>query len=410
MQNYYIAIDVRNFFMRNAFSIGCLCVIFAASCTQKTQTQMAQNIAAPVARKIPKILEKFGDKRTDDYYWLNDRENPEVIDYLKKENEYYQKKTAHTKKFQKELYEEMKARIKEDDQSVPYFYNGYFYITRYEKGKDYPIYSRKKGSLSAPEEILFNCNELAKGHAYFQLGGMSVSPDNRFASFGTDIVGRRIYTIQIKNLETGEILPDKIENTTGGAVWANDNQTLFYTRQDKITLRSDKIFKHRRGGDASDDVLIFDEKDDTFNVGVSKSKSRKYIVIESSSTLTTESQILEADNPDGKFRVFQKRRRELEYHISHFEDNFYITTNADKAENFKIMKTPETATAKKNWKDLIPHRDDVLIEGLEIFRNYLVVEERANGLNKIRIMPWNGKGEYYLPFKSETYTAYPSTM
>jgi oligopeptidase B len=394
--------------MKNAFSIGCLCVIFAASCTKKTEIPMAQNIPAPVAKKIPKTLEKFGDVRVDEYYWLNERENPEVIDYLKQENTYYEKMTAHTKDFQKELYEEMKGRIKEDDQSVPYFYNGYFYLTRYEKGKDYPIYSRKKGDLDAKEEILFNCNELAKGHSYFQLGGLSVSPDNRFASFGTDYVGRRIYTIQVKNLETGEILPDKIENTNGGAVWANDNMTMFYTRQDKVTLRSDKVYKHMRGTAADEDVLVYNEKDDTFNVGVSKSKSRKYIVIESSSTLTTESQILEADNPDGKFRLFQKRQRGLEYHIAHFEDNFYITTNADKATNFKIMKTPEAATEKKNWEDLIAHRDDVLIEGIEIFRNYLVVEERSNGLNKIRVMPWSGKGEYYLPFKSETYTAYPS--
>jgi oligopeptidase B len=394
--------------MKNAFWLGCLCVIFAASCTKKTKTHMAQNIPAPVAKKIPKTLEKFGDVRIDDYYWLNERENPEVIDYLKKENDYYEKMTAHTKDFQKDLYEEMKGRIKEDDQSVPYFYNGYYYITRYEKGKDYPIYSRKKGSLDAREEILFNCNVLAKGHAYFQLGGLSVSPDNKFASFGTDIVGRRIYTIQIKNLETDEILPDKIENTNGGAVWANDNATLYYTRQDKVTLRSDKVYRHKRGTSADKDVLIFDEKDDTFNVGVSKSKSRKFIVIESESTLTTETQILDADNPDGKFKMFQKRQRGLEYHVSHFDGNFYITTNADKATNFKVMKTPENATEKKNWKDLIPHRDDVLIEGIEIFRNYLVVEERSNGLNKIRIMPWSGKGEYYLPFKNETYTAYPS--
>ncbi len=367
---------------------------------------MAQNIPAPVAKKIPKILEKHGDKRIDNYYWLNDRDNPEVIDYLKQENAYYKKKTAHTKNFQKELFEEMKGRIKEDDASVPYFYNGYFYITRYEKGKDYPIYSRKKGSLSAPEEILFNCNELAKGHAYFQLSGMNISEDNKFASFGTDTVGRRIFTIKIKNLETGEILPDAIENTNAYAVWGSDNETLFYTHQDKVTLRSDKVYKHKRGSNVSKDVLVYHEKDDTFNVGVNKSKSHKYLMIESESTLTSEVRILESDNPDGKFRVFQKRKRGLEYHVSHFEDNFYIMTNKDKATNFKIMKTPENATSAENWKDLLPHRDDVLVEDMEITRNYLAVGERSNGLNKIRIIPWKGKGDYYLPFKSETYTAY----
>ena len=387
---------------------SCISFIFAASCIVQNSSLMAQNIPAPVAKKIPKTLEKFNDKRIDDYFWLNERENPEVIDYLKQENDYYHKMTAHTEQFQKDLFEEMKARIKEDDQSVPYLYNGYYYITRYEKGKDYPIYARKKGSLDAKEEILFDCNELAKGHAYFQLSGLSVSPDNKFASYATDIVGRRIYTIGVKNLETGEILLDKIENTTGRSVWANDNATLFYTRQDAVTLRSDKVYKHRRGADVSKDVLVFNETDDTFNVGISKSKSRKFLMIESSSTLTTETRFLEADNPDGEFRVFQKRKRGLEYDVFHFDGHFYIMTNADKATNFKVMKTPETATGIENWKDLIPHRDDVLVEGIEIFRNYLVVDERSNGLNKIRIMPWSGKGEYYLPFKSETYTAYPS--
>lgn len=370
---------------------------------------MPENIPAPVAKKIPKIMEKFGDKRTDDYYWLNDRENPEVIDYLKKENAYYEKMTAHTKAFQKELFEEMKARIKEDDSSVPYLYNGYYYQTRYEKGKDYPIYVRRKGSLTAKEEILFNCNEMAKGHAYFQLGGMNISPDNKLAVFSTDIVGRRIYTIGIKNLETGEIRSDKIENTNGLAVWAGDNKTVFYTRQDKVTLRSDKVYRHKMGTDAAGDVLVYDEKDDTFNVHINISKSRKYLMIESESTLTTETQILEASNPDGKFRMFQKRKRGMEYEIYHFEDSFYVKTNKDKATNFKLMKTPETATAMENWKDVIPHRDDVLLEGIEIFRNFLVAEERSNGLTKLRIMPWSGKGEYYLPFQSETYTAYTSS-
>jgi oligopeptidase B len=395
--------------MKNSIILCGLYVIFAASCNKKSEQNMSENIPAPVAKKIPKTLEKHGDKRVDDYYWLNDRENPEVIDYLKQENAYYEKMTAHAKDFQKDLYEEMKGRIKEDDESVPYLYNGYYYITRYEKGKDYPVYSRKKGSLDAKEEILFNCNELAKGHSFFQLGGLSVSPDNKLATFATDIVGRRIYTIGVKNLETGEILADKIENTTGGSVWANDNKTFFYSRQDKVTLRSDKVYKHKINSNAAGDILVYHEKDDTFNVDVNKSKSRKYLIIESSSTLTTEAQILEADNPDGKFRVFQKRVRGVEYGISHFGDSFYIRTNKDKAENFKLMKTPETATTKENWKDVIPHRAEVLIEDFEIFKDYLVVEERENGLNKIRIMPWSGKGEYYLPFQSETYTAYTTS-
>ena len=370
---------------------------------------MQNDISAPKAKIIPKTLKKHKEARIDNYFWLNDREDSEVIDYLNKENAYYQSMTSHTQNLKDSLFEEMKARIKEDDSSVPYFYNGYFYITRFETGQDYPIFARKKGSLSAEEEILFNCNEMAKGHAYFKLGGLSISPDNKFASFGVDIVGRRIYTIQIKNLETGEILTDKIENVTGASVWANDNITIFYVRQDQVTLRADKVFRHKLNTASENDVLVFDETDDTFNVSISKEKSRKYIVIGSGSTLTTEYRILNSSNPDGEFTVFQPRVRGLEYSISHYEDSFYILTNKDKATNFKLMKTPEGKTGKKNWVDLIPHREDVLLEDIEIFKNYLVVEERSNGLNHIRIMPWGDEPDYYLPFGSETYNAYTTT-
>ncbi len=370
---------------------------------------MNQKIGPPVAKIIPHSLEIHGHKRVDNYYWLNDRENPEVIDYLNKENEYYNAITADTKDFQKELFEEMKSRIKEDDQSVPYLYNGYYYSTRFEIGQNYPIYSRKKESLSAVEEILFDCNELAKDKSYFQLGGLSISPDNTMAIFSFDCVGRRIYTIQIKNLITNEILSDKIENVTGSAVWANDNQTIFYSSQDPITLRSDKIFKHKLGTEQELDVLVYFEKDETFNVEIAKSKSKKYLAIESGSTLTTEYQILDANTPDGKFKMFQKRVRGLEYTVNHYGDSFYIITNKDKAENFKLMKTPETATTKENWVEVIPHREDVLLEDIEIFKNFLVVEERTNGLNTIKIIPWSGEEAYFLPFESETYTASTSS-
>lgn len=370
---------------------------------------MSTKIQPPIAKIIPHELEKHGHVRIDNYYWLNDRENPEVIDYLNKENDFYNQSTAHTKDFQKDLFEEMKARIKEDDSSVPYFYNGYYYITRFEKGKDYPIHSRKKGSLDAKEEIMFDCNEMAKGHSYFNLNGISISEDNKWVSFGVDTVSRRQYTIQIKNLETNEILPLKIENTTGGATWASDNKTLFYSRKDEVTLRPDRIYKHKLGSNPSDDVVVYFEKDDTFNVSIYKSKSKKYLIISSESTLTSEFQILLSATPDEQFKVFQKRTRELEYSISHYEDSFYIVTNKDDATNFKVMKTPEDKTSKENWVDLIPHREEVLLEGIDIFKDYLVVSERFDGLNKIRIMPWSGEGEYYLPFELETYTAYTTT-
>jgi oligopeptidase B len=370
---------------------------------------MIENITPPVAKIIPTQLEKFGDVRVDNYFWLKDRENPEVIDYLNKENEYYQKMTAHTQEFQKDLFEEMKARIKEDDESVPYLYNGYYYITRFEKGKDYPIYSRKKESLSAKEEIMLDCNELAKGKKYFNLSGLSISNDNQLATYAVDLVGRRIYSLEIKNLITGEILSDKIENTTGNSTWANDNKTIFYTTQDANTLRSDTVLKHKLGTSTSEDEVVYYEKDDTFDVAVGKEKSKKYILISSSSTLTTEFMTLLADNPNGKFKVFQKRKRGLEYSISHFEDRFYILTNKDKATNFKLMKTSETNTSMENWEDVLAHRDEVLLEDIDIFRDFLVVSERSNGLSKIRIIPWDGTAEYYLPFESETYTAHATT-
>ena len=395
--------------MKNNIQLVTVCIIFAFSNnTIKAQKMVNKNIP-PVAAIKPHTLEKHKDIRTDNYYWLNNRENPEVIDYLKKENSYYDAMTAGTKDLQKSLFDEMKSRIKEDDQSVPYLYNGYYYITRFETGKDYPIYSRKKGSLEAKEEIMFNCNELAIGHAYYQLGGVSVSENNQYATFAVDLIGRRIYTIQIKNLETGEILSDKIENVSGGSTWANDNQTIFYTHQDAKTLRSDKIYKHKLGSDALNDVLVYHEKDDTFNTSVYKEKSKKYLVIGSGSTLTSEYQILNANTPDENFKIFQPRVRGLEYGIAHFEDHFYVLTNKDKATNFKLMKTPENSTLKENWKDVIAHRENVLLEDIEIFKNYLVVDERENGLTKLRIMPWSGKGEYYLPFESETYSAFTST-
>jgi oligopeptidase B len=382
-----------------------LCAIFATSCAKK-DTTMTNTIQPPIAAVKDTVLEKHGDKRLDPYYWLNNRENPEVIQYLKDENDYYEKMTAHTKTFQKDLFEEMKARIKEDDESVPYFYNGYFYITRYEKGKEYPVYSRKKGTLEATEEIMFDCNEMAKGKSYFNLGGINVSEDNRLASFATDEVGRRIYTIQVKNLETGKILGDKIDNASGSSVWANDNKTLFYTTRDKKTLRSDKIFKHVLSDDVKKAALVYFEKDETYSTSIKKTKSKKFLVINSYSTLTSEYQILNANTPNASFKIFQPRTRGLEYTISHYDDHFYILTNKDKATNFKVMKTPDNATLQENWKDVISHKKEVLVEGIEIFKNYLVVEERSNGLSKIRIMSWNGKEDYFLPFEIETYSAF----
>lgn len=367
---------------------------------------MKKQIKPPSAKKIPQELIVHDDIRVDNYYWLNERDNQEVIDYLNAENAYTKKAMSHTKKLQDRLFDEMKSRIKEDDTSVPYKLNGYWYITRYEKGKDYPIYSRKKESLDADEEILFDCNEMAKGYKYFKLGGISISPDNTLASFSVDTVSRRQYTIKIKNLITGEIYDKSIPNTTGSSTWANDNKTIFYSKRDEVTLRSHKIFRHHLDEYAEEDQLVYHEEDETFNTFVYKSKSRHYIIIGSISTLSSEYRILNADNPDGNFKVFQVRERKLEYSISHYDGHFYIMTNKDNATNFKLMKTPEDKTGKEFWTDVIPHRQDVLLEDIEIFKEYYALDERKNGLNQIRVISWDGKEDYYIPFKSETYTAH----
>ncbi len=378
--------------------------------------EMNKDIKAPVAEKQPTKLEKHGDVRTDDYFWMRltdeqknakvkDEQTQKVYDYLNAENAYYEEITKETKEFQEELFQEMKGRIKEDDESVPYKKDGYFYITRYEKGQQYPIYSRKKETLEAEEEIMFNVNKEAKGYDYFQLGGLNVSTDNKMVAFATDTVSRRQYFIRIKNLETGKVYKDIIENTTGGSVWTNDNKTLFYAKKDPVTLRSSKIYKHTLGSDASLDELVYEEKDDTFGAFVTKSKSKDYIIIGSYSTVSTEYHVLDANNPDGELQIIQPRERDLEYEVAHYGDHFYIKTNKDGATNFKLMKTPVDKPGKENWVDVIPHREDTLFEDFSIFKDYLVLEERNEGLNKIRIKRWDGGEDYYLPFDEETYSA-----
>ncbi len=364
---------------------------------------------SPRPKKIVKKLTKHSDVRLDEYYWLNERENSEVIDYLNNENNYYEIRTSHTKNFQSKLFEEMKARIKKNDSSVPYKYNGYWYITRYEKDKDYPIYVRKKGTLKAKDELLLDCNKLALGHKFFNLRSLNVSSNNQKLAFSTDTIGRREYTIFFKDLSTNQILKDKINNTTGGCTWANDNQSLFYTRQNAETLRPEIIYMHKLGDSSKNDRLIFKEEDETFGVGIYKTKSMKYLVISSYSTLTSEYRILNANTPDERFKIFQPRTAGLEYSISHYDDSFYIISNAGDSKNFKLSKTNEKQTGIKFWQDVIPHRENVLLEGIDIFKDFLVISERENGLNKINIQSWDGKINYYVPFSGETYTAYTST-
>lgn len=337
---------------------------------------------APVCAKRPHTHQNLNDQREDPYYWLNNREDPEVIKYLEEENAYTADVMADSEQFRSDLFEEMKARIKEDDASVPYFLNGYWYYTRFEKGGEYPIYCRKKDTLESEEIILLNVNELAKGFAYYEIGGLSVSPNNKVLAYGVDTVSRRIYTVHFKNLETGESMVTTIENTTGGTVWMNDNDTLFYSSKDSLTLRSDRIHRFRLSDGVSREVYY--EEDATFYTGVTKTKSKKYILIVSSSTLTREYRILNADQPDADFIVFQPRIRGLEYGVEHAHNSWYILTNHE-AKNFRLMRCPESNTGMDQWEELIPHRDDVLLEGIELFNNFMVLEERRMGLTHLVI-------------------------
>lgn len=365
-----------------------------------------KEITPPNLKKVPKSLIKFNDERIDNYYWLRERENPCVIEYLNSENDYYKKMTLHTKDFQDKLFHEIKNKIKQEDQSVPYFLNGYWYVTKYKENLDYPIYFRYKDSLKSKEEILFDCNKLAQSHDYFNLSNFKVSPNNKIVAFSVDTVSRRLYTIKFKNLDNGEILKDEIINTSGTFAWASDNSTLFYTNRDTQTLRNDKIFKHKIGDALVNDKLVFHETDETFYTNVSKSKSNKFIIISSSSTLTSEFQFLSSNKPDDQFTLFNKRERGVEYSISHFEDHFYIITNKNDAFNYKLLRTELKNTSSENWIEVIEHRENVLIEGIDIFKDFLVVSERFNGLNRINIKPWNGSESYYIKFESETFSCY----
>jgi len=372
-----------------------------------TGCKNTENIQPPDAQKKPKELTIHGDTRIDNYYWLNDRDNPEVIEYLKAENKYTESVLKPTEDFQDKLFNEMKSRIKETDQSVPYFFNGYYYYTRYEKGKEYPFYCRKKGTLDAEEEVMLNVNKMAEGYDFYRVTGINVSPDNKLLAYGVDTVSRRKYTIYVKNLETGELLSENIPVTSGSVAWANDNKTFFYTKKDEVTLRSNKIFKHTLGDSYQSDQEIFHEADETFRTNIYKSKSQKYLIISSGSTLSNEYRILDADNTDDDFKVLQPRERGLEYSIAHSGDYFYIRTNLN-AKNFRLMRTPVHKTNKKFWKEVIPHRTDVFLEGIEVFNNYLVAEERKDGLNNIRIINQVTEDEHYINFDEEVYMTYVS--
>jgi oligopeptidase B len=393
-------------------------MVFATffSCNNKTtETKMSyqwpQNIAAPVADKKPKALTAHGDNRIDNYFWMNDyfKKGPDsnnVVKHLEAENRYYNTMMSATKGFQEKLYLEMKARIKEKDESVPVFKNGYFYYTRQVEGKDYYVSCRKKGTLDAAEEVMLDVNAMAEGHEYFRVGGSAVSPDNKLLAYGVDTVSRNEFTLYIKNLETGETYKDAISRTQGDAVWAADNKTIFYTAKNPVTLLSEKIKRHVLGSDAATDVLVYQEKDATNYIGVGKTKSEKYIYIYSQATLSSENRIIRADEPNAAFKVFQPRIKNVLYDIDHANDQFYIRTNNDKATNFKIMTCTQDKTDTSNWKEMIAHNDSILIEGMDLFNGHVAISERKNGLTQIHVINTKTNQHHYLDFGEATYAAY----
>lgn len=362
------------------------------------------NLTPPKAAIRPHAMTIHGRTRVDNYYWLNERENPEVLAYLEAENQYADACLKYTEPLQEQLFKEITGRIRQDDNSVPIKIREYYHYTRFEEGKEYPIYCRKKHSLDPPEEVILDCNQLAEGYAFFDIGEVSLSEDDRFLAYSVDTVSRRIYTVFVKDLVTGELVGEPIAGTSGNIVWAGDNETLFYGVKDE-SLRPYKIMRHRLGAKTSEDVQVYEESDETFVCYISKTKSRKYLIINSESTLVSECHILESNQPDGEFRVFQERQHDTLYGIDHYGAYFYIQTNADGARNYKIMRTPIGQTEKPNWKEVVPHREQVMIEGFTIFNKFFVIEEREGGLVKIRVKTWDGATDYYIDFGEPAYTA-----
>ncbi len=364
-----------------------------------------EKIDAPMAAKKPKILEIHGDKRMDPYYWLKEREDPEVLDYLKAENEYREALTAHLKPFEDALFEEITGKIKQTDMSVPFFYNGYFYISRFEEGKEYPLYLRRKQEEGAGDELMLDVNKLAAPYSYYNLSARTVSPDNRLLAYGEDTLSRRLFTLRFKDLATGVYLEDVLKNTTGVAIWAADNKTVFYTVKDPETLRPYKVMRHVLGSAQEDDIVVFEEGDEAFHTFVYKTRTEEYIVIGSEATLSSEYRILASDEPYGAFQVFHPRERAHEYDIIHDGDRWLVRTNWE-AENFRLMVTPEENTGKEHWQELLPHHPTQFLEDVDAFRDFIVISRRMDGIEKLQIRPKDGTAPWIIDFEEEIYSAY----
>ncbi len=369
---------------------------------------VSPEVRPPVARAVPHRLEKHGHVRTDDYFWLRDRKSPEVLAHLEAENAYTQAAMAPTEPLQEELFREIRGRIKQADETVPYRDGGYYYLARTLEGKDYPVHARRKGSADGPEEILVDGNALAQGHGFLSVRGPVVSPGQDLAAYGVDTVGRRFYTLRFKDLKTGAHLRDAIPEVTGDVAWANDNRTLFYGKQDPVTLRSHRIYRHVLGTDPAGDVLVFEEKDETFRAGVRKSRSKKYILISSTQTQSSETRILSADEPAGEFRVFLPREKDHLYDLNHSGDTFWVRSNRG-APNYRLLSTPVDRLGREHWKELVPHRDDVFLQGVTAFTRHLVVQERKEGLVRFRVLSLADGAWHDLDFAEPAFAAFPES-
>ncbi len=363
----------------------------------------AERIQPPMAQRRPQVLTWHGHSRVDDYLWLNRREDPAVLDYLKAENAYADSLMAHTAPLQETLYREMAGRIQPDDASVPYRENGYWYYHRYEAGRDYPIYCRKRGSLQAPEEVMLDGNRLASGHPFFAVGDFDVSPDNRLLAFSVDTRSRRQYRICVKDLHTGRLLADVIPVADAAVLWGGDSRTLFYAGIDD-TLRRCRIRRHALGTPVSRDQDVFVENDETFEVSVRRSQSRRYILISSESTLSSEWRYVEADTPLRPFSLIQARRPDLLYRVDHLGDRFTVLTN-DAAQNFRVMQAEAGSPGREEWREIVPHRPDTLVEDFCLFRGFLVLNERAGGLTRLRVIPRGEREGYCLDFPEPAFVA-----
>src|SRR5574341_503163 len=366
----------------------------------------AQNALPPAAKKIPHVEDHFGDIRNDNYYWLKDKSDPEVIKYLEEENTYTQSVMKPTEQLQEKLYKELLGRIKETDLTVPHRIDDYFYYSRTEQGKNYPIYCRKKGSLDAPEELILDVNILAEGHKFFSVGAVAVSPNHNFMAFSTDTTGSETYTLFVKDFASGQLLTEQIPNTYYGVVWGNDNQTLFYITLD-YAKRPYRLYRHKLGSDYQQDQLVHHETDEAFYVNLSKTRSKKYVLLSLESNTTTEVRYLDADKPEGDFQIIHPRQHEMEYSVDHHGDKFFILTN-ENAKNFKLMEAPVSNPDKTHWKEIIPHNPSGKLDNIEAFQNHLAIYEREKGLRKIHIKNLTTGQEYDVKFPEPAYVIWPS--